>query len=318
MILAGDIGGTKVNLALFDNATCVLEKRYESRIYSGVDAILEDFLSGKSYKIEKACFGVAGPVAEGKCSLTNLPWLVEEQPLKELLDLNAVYLINDLVATAHSIPILGSADVKTLQPGNLMESGNIVVIAAGTGLGQAFLTADGNGKYRIMSSEGGHCDFSPRNRLETELLYFLQKKYSRVSIERVLSGSGLLDIFAFLKSVSGEKGDASDSGTIDSPESIIDRAFAQESQVCEKTLRLFILLYGALAGNLALQYLSQGGVYLAGGIAPKIAPVLKEYGFMEAFLAKGRFAEYLSKIPVKIVMNEKAPLLGAVQYATVL
>ncbi len=316
MILAGDIGGTKVNLALFDNAARVMEKRYESRKFSGIEEILDHFLKDTDLKIEKACFGVAGPIVEGKCSLTNLPWQVDAESLKKKLAINTVWLINDLVATAYSIPYLGFDDVEVLQTGTSADNGAISVVSAGTGLGQAFLIPEKTGNYIILDSEGGHCDFSPRNGLESELLFFLQKKYSRVSIERVVSGPGLLDIYAFFKSVANKEGVESEPEPVGSTASIIDRAIAKESPVCEKSLKLFISLYGALAGNLALQYLSCGGVYLAGGIAPKVLPLLKEYGFMGAFIAKGRFENYLLEIPVKVVMNETAPLLGAAQYAS--
>jgi len=310
MILAGDIGGTKVNLALFDGRTRVTEKRYESRDFSGFEKILHEFLKDNDAKIEKACFGVAGPVIDGKCELTNLSWQIETDRLREALGLSAVWLVNDLAAMAYAIPFLSPDAFAVIQAGAPVHEGRISVVSAGTGLGQAFLVPDKNGKYIVMDSEGGHCDFSPRNELETEFLFFLQKKYSRVAIERVLSGPGLLDIYEFLKTAEDE--------AFDSPAAIVERAIAKTSPVCEKTIELFISLYGALAGNLALQYLSDGGVYLGGGIAPKIVPLLQKGGFMEAFLAKGRFAKYLSKIPVKVVMDESAPLLGAAQYALVL
>jgi glucokinase len=311
MILAGDIGGTKVNLAFFDNATRITEKRYESRDFSGIEKILDDFLKGNDSKIEKACFGVAGPVTNGKCRLTNLSWQVEVDRLKEHLGIDAVWLINDLAATACSIPFLSPEDFAVIQAGASVGEGRISVISAGTGLGQAFLIPEKNGKYIVMDSEGGHCDFSPRSSVEAELLFFLQKKHSRVSIERVLSGPGLLDIYEFLKSATSEE----EAELFDSPAHIVEKAVAKTSPNCEKTLKLFVSLYGALAGNLALQYLSTGGVYLGGGIAPKVVPLLKEGDFMDAFLAKGRFKNVLSQIPVKVVMDETAPLLGAAQYA---
>ena len=310
MILAGDIGGTKVNLALFDGQTRITEKRYESRDFSGFEKILQDFLKDNDAKIEKACFGVAGPVINGKCELTNLSWQIETERLREKLGLNSVWLVNDLAATAYAIPFLGPEAFEVIQAGTSVSEGRISVVSAGTGLGQAFLVSDKNDNYIVMDSEGGHCDFSPRNEQESELLFFLQKKYSRVGIERVLSGPGLLDIYGFFKATEDE--------AVDSPVAIVERAIAKTSPVCEKTIELFISLYGALAGNLALQYLSDGGVYLGGGIAPKIVALLQEGGFMEAFLDKGRFAKYLTKIPVKVVMDESAPLLGAAQYALVL
>ncbi|MBT7178445.1 MAG: glucokinase, partial [Nitrospina sp.] len=205
MILAGDIGGTKVNLALFDEATRITEKRYESQNFSGIEKILDDFLKGNESKVEKACFGVAGPISNGECRLTNLSWQVEVERLKKYLGIDAVWLINDLAATACSIPFLSPEDFTVIQAGAPVSEGRISVVSAGTGLGQAFLIPERNGKYIVMDSEGGHCDFSPRSSVEAELLFFLQKKYSRVSIERVLSGPGLLDVYEFFKSVVGEE-----------------------------------------------------------------------------------------------------------------
>ena len=312
MILAGDIGGTKVNLALFDGKIRVVEKRYESRNFSGIEEILDDFLKVNDTKLERACFGVAGQVIEGNCTLTNLSWQIETTQLRKNLEMDAVWLINDLAATAYAIPFLGSEAFAIIQTGTPVNEARISVVSAGTGLGQAFLVPEKNGKYIILDSEGGHCDFAPRNELESELLFFLQKKYSRVSIECVLSGPGLLDIYKFFITKHAEP------EAIDFPATIVERAIAKTCLVCEKTVELFISLYGALAGNLALQYLSKGGIYLGGGIAPKILPLLQEGVFMQAFFAKGRFENYLSEIPVKVVMDESAPLLGAAQYALVL
>jgi glucokinase len=314
MILAGDIGGTKINLALYDGLTRLREERYASQDFSSLDQILDDFLRGHRSRIEKACFGVAGPVVDGKCSLTNLSWQIETENIKKKLDLDAVCLINDLVATAFSIPFLAPENLEVIQSGIPNPDGRISVVSAGTGLGQAFLIPETNKKFIVLDSEGGHCDFSPRNSMESELLLFLKKKYSRVSIERVLSGPGLLDIYGFFRVLANE----GEFETIDTPASIVKRALAKSSPVCEQTLKLFVSLYGALAGNLVLQYLSNGGIFLAGGIAPKIVPLLRDGNFMEAFLAKGRFEKYLLKVPVKVVMDESAPLLGAAQYATTL
>ena len=311
MILAGDIGGTKVNLALFDGNVPVKESRYESRNFSGIEEVLDVFLADNATEISRACFGVAGQVVDGKCKLTNLSWQVESESIKQCLKVESVLLINDLVATAYGITLLSAESFEVIQKGNPVNKAMMAVVSAGTGLGQAFVVPGENGKHTVLGSEGGHCDFSPRNELETELLFFLQKKYSRVSIERVLSGPGLLDIYSFFKTKHDE------SGSIDYPATIVEKAIAKNSPVCEKTVELYISLYGALSGNLALQYLSEGGVYLGGGIAPKIIPLLHEGGFMEAFLSKGRFKSYLSNIPVKVVVDESTPLLGAAQYALV-
>ena len=312
MILAGDIGGTKVNLALFDGKIRTIEKRYESRNFSGIEEILDDFLKVNDTRVQRACLGVAGQVIDGKCSLTNLSWQIEGKRLRKKLGIDKVCLINDLAATAYAIPFLGPEAFAIIQAGTPVSEARISVVSAGTGLGQAFLIPDNNGKYTVMDSEGGHCDFSPRNELESELLFYLQEKYSRVSIERILSGPGLLDVYNFFITKHTEH------NVIDFPATIVEKAIAKTCPVCEKTLALFISLYGALAGNLALQYLSKGGVYLGGGIAPKIVPLLQEGGFLEAFLDKGRFDKFLSEIPVKVVMDEFAPLLGAAQYSLVL
>lgn len=313
MILAGDIGGTKVHLALYDNVTQIRIKRYESQEFSSIEEILDDFFKDNDCKLDRACFGVAGPVINGTCSLTNLSWQVDAECLKKNLGVSAVWLINDLVATAYSIPFLAPEDFETIQAGTPVANGRISVVSAGTGLGQAFLIPDRYGKYTVLDSEGGHCDFSPRDKLEAELLFFLQKKYSRISIERVISGPGLLDIFEYFKSIANKEDFQDELKNLESPASIVARAIEKSSPICEKTLNLFVSLYGALAGNLALQYLS--GVYLGGGIAPKIVPLLKGGNFMEAFLAKGRFEKYLAEIPVKVVMDESAPLVGAARYA---
>jgi glucokinase len=317
MILAGDIGGTKVNLALYDSdgLTQVRIKRFDSQNFPSIENILAEFFKENEVKIEKACFGVAGPVSDDKCSLTNLSWQVETSSLKKVLNSDAVWLINDLVATAYSIPFLALEDFEVIQSGTAASDGRVAVISAGTGLGQAFLIPDGCGKYVVLDSEGGHCDFSPRNKLEAGLLYYLQKQYSRISIERIVSGPGLLHILEYFKSVEKEKVLQSELVSLVNPASIVKKALEKSSPICEKTLNLFVSLYGSLAGNLALQYLSKGGVFLGGGIAPKIVPLLKEGSFMEAFLDKGRFEKYLAEIPVKVVMDESAPLLGAAQYA---
>jgi glucokinase len=317
MILVGDIGGTKVNLALYDydGVTQIRKRRYESKNFSSIEKMLDDFLKDSDSKLEKVCFGVAGPVIGGKCSLTNLPWQVDVEGIKHRLAAGAVWLINELIATAYSIPFLAPEDFVVIQSGAAVTEGRISVVSAGTGLGQAFLIPDKHGKHIVLDSEGGHCDFSPRNNLETELLFFLQKKYSRISIERVLSGPGLLDIFEYFKSATKAEGFLGGLEGIEFPATIVERALRKSSPICEKTLDLFVSLYGALAGNLALQYLSNGGVYLGGGIAPKIVPLIKDGSFLCSFRGKGRFEEYLAKIPVRVVMDESAPLLGAAQYA---
>jgi glucokinase len=320
MILAGDIGGTKTYLALFDENNNRLKKnreaRFENRKFPDLDSIIEEFLKGENEKPRVACLGLAGPIVDGNCSLTNLGWRVETGRLEKQFD--KVYLINDLVAMACAVPCLEDKDVAVLQSGLQSIEGRISVVAAGTGLGHAFLIPTGNEKYYAVDSEGGHADFAPRNKLETELLFFLQKKFTRVSVERVVSGPGVIHIFEFVKehfysgvSEDWQKGLQNEELVAE----IIRCAVEKKSEICEKTLSLFVELYGALAGNLALQFLAKGGVYLGGGIVPRILPLLEQGSFMQAFLEKGRFKSFLTQIPVKVILNDRSALLGAAQYA---
>jgi glucokinase len=320
MILAGDIGGTKTYLALFHENNNRLEKirdtRFENRNFPDLDSIIEEFLKGDSEKPRIACLGVAGPIVDGNCDLTNLDWRVETGRLEKQFD--KAYLINDLVAMACSVPCLEDKDVAVLQSGAQLKEGRISIVAAGTGLGQAFLVPTGSEKYYAVDSEGGHADFAPRNKIEAELLFFLQKKFTRVSVERVVSGPGVIHIFEFVKehlypgvSEDWQKGLQNEELVAE----IIRCAVEKKSEICEKTLSLFVELYGALAGNLALQFLSKGGIYLGGGIAPRILPLLEQGAFMQAFLEKGRFNSFLTEIPVKVILNDRSALLGAAQYA---
>ncbi|MFT4577327.1 MAG: glucokinase [Nitrospinales bacterium] len=320
MILAGDIGGTKSYLALFDESKNRLgkirETRFENRKFPDFDSIIEEFLKDGNEKPRVACMGVAGPIVDGNCSLTNLDWRVETGRLKKQID--KVYLINDLVALACAVPCLEDKDVAVLQPGLQLKEGRISVVAAGTGLGHAFLIPTGSGKYYAVDSEGGHADFAPRNKLETELLFFLQKKFARVSVERVVSGPGVVHIFEFIKEYfySGTSEDWQEGlRNEELAAEIISCAVKKQSELCEKTLSLFVELYGALAGNLALQFLSKGGIYLGGGIVPRILPLLKQGLFMQSFLEKGRFKNFLTEFPVKVILNDRSALLGAAQYA---
>lgn len=321
-VLAGDIGGTKVNLALFrergGTLSLVHETRFESRNYSGLEQILEEFAKTGLARPTHACFGIAGPVKDGKCQLTNLPWSVEVERLKDQLDIQQVWLINDLAAMACAIPFLQEDEVCVLQPGE-EEEGRMVILAAGTGLGQAFLIPNGKGQFLVIDSEGGHSDFAPRHALETDLLHFFQKEFERVSVERVLSGSGLYTIYQFIREIRSY--DEPDWLTRqfeeeDHPGVVITRnGLEGTSAACQESLDMFVSIYGAVAGNLALQVLASGGVYVGGGIAPRIISRMTGGRFMEEFLDKGRFQSFLETVPVKVILNEKAPLLGAAQYA---
>lgn len=322
MILAADIGGTKVNLALFrwenNHLERVNEAKFESRKYSGLEAILDEFFQKDRPRIERAGFGVAGPIREGRCDVTNLPWVVDVESLKRQLKLEAVWLINDLAAMACAAPFLPDSELEELQEGRKEEDGRIAVVAAGTGLGQAFLLPDGMGRFLPLDSEGGHCDFPPRNELEMELLQFLNQKYGRTSIERVLSGPGLYNIYQFLNERYSyeelpwliQEIEEGDPGGV-----ITQNGLERKSPACEKALEMLVSLYGAVAGNLALQFMTRGGLYIGGGIAPRILSVMKSGLFMESFHSKGRFKSFMREIPVKVILNDKASLQGAAHYA---
>jgi glucokinase len=322
MILAADIGGTKVNLALFqqesDHLELVDSAKFDSRKYSGLEEILDEFCQKNHPKIEKAGFGIAGPVKDGKCDVTNLPWMVDVESLKKQLGLESVWLINDLAAMACAIPFLPETDFDVMQEGNPEERGRIAILAAGTGLGEAFLVPDQKGRYLILDTEGGHCDFSPRTKLEIELLLHLTEKFGRTSIERVLSGPGLNNIYRFLIESDlyeepvwlTEEFQENDPGLV-----ITKHGLENKSPACHKALEMFVSLYGAIAGNLALQLLTRGGLYIGGGIAPKILPLLKSGLFMESFYSKGRFKSFMRDFPVKVILNDHASLIGVAHYA---
>ncbi len=322
MILTGDVGGTKVNLALFDIKKGIpslsVERSYASRDYPDLVHLLEHFLKETQPKLSHACLGVAGPVHAGRCQITHLPWEIDVRELKPLLGTDLVSLINDLAAMASAVPHLVPEEMEIIQEGQGDPNGNIGVLAAGTGLGQAFLIPEEKGRYRVMATEGGQCDFSARNPLEISLREFLSQVSGRVCIEDVLSGPGLIRIFEFMKErehapepdwlvAEFEQGD---------PASVISRnGLSRKFPACEQALEMFVSVYGAVAGNLALQMMARGGVVLGGGIAPEIVPLLKSDLFLEAFRDKGKFSDFMAQIPVKVVMNKRAPLLGAAYFA---
>jgi glucokinase len=323
LILAGDVGGTNTRLGLFEitrgRFRLLSEKTYLSKNYKGLENILVNFLKGQR-EIVAACFGVAGPVTEEVIVATNLPWWIDIQSLQKLLSLKKVEVINDLVANAYGISVLKKGDFEILNVGRIRK-GTQALISAGTGLGEAILFWDGK-QYVPSPSEGGHAEFGPRNHLETELFNYLSDRFDHVSYERVLSGEGLFHIYQFLKDskrfgseplwLSEEmKGE-------DPPEVITEMARLRKNKLCWKALDLFTSIYGAAAGNLALQVMAVGGVYVGGGIAPKIIWKLKNGTFMKAFKDKGRLSRIVAQIPVKVIMNERTALLGAASRATAL
>jgi len=323
ILLAGDIGATKTNLAIMSSEagprTPLAEATFPSIAYPSLEAVAREFLLQVEWQVEHACFGVAGPVVSGRASITNLPWLIDEGNLQDALHLSTVYLLNDLQAIANGVPALEPADLQTLNVGQPAPGGAIAVIAPGTGLGEGFLTWDG-ARYRPHPSEGGHTDFAPTNPLQIELLRYLQGRFEHVSYERVCSGLGLPNIYAYLKD-SGYAGEpawlADQLGATNDPTPVIVNAALDRERpckLCTATLDVFVSILGAEAANLALKVLATGGVYLGGGIPPRILPFLEKEEFMESFRCKGRLSDLPVRMPVHVILNPKVALLGAARY----
>jgi glucokinase len=321
MILAGDIGGTKTVLSLLARDTngslsCLQEQSYPSQHYSEFDAILNAFLPA-DVAITSACFGVAGPVVNQRCHTTNLPWLLDAEALKVKLNTVKVKLLNDLEAMALGMLYLPEQDLIELNPNAHIQQGNIAVIAAGTGLGEAILYWDGN-KHYPMATEGGHSDFAAQNAQQDSLLAYLRKIYpEHVSYERVISGIGFSHLYDFLC----EQGFAPPCPDVPDTNSDIDRnaiisqlGVTHADPLCTEAVRLFVELYGAETGNLALKSLAIGGIFIGGGIGAKILPAMQNGHFIQAFTAKGRFSSLLDKISVKLSLNPRTPLIGAINY----
>jgi glucokinase len=321
MILAGDIGGTNARLAYFQSQdghlTVAAEGVFPSRGHSGLDEIVTQFVKAQSQRPDVACFGVAGPVRNGKVETSNLPWTVEASRLATELQLPSAILINDLEANAWGIASLGEKDLVALNRVKGTPSGNQAVISAGTGLGEAGLYWDGK-SYDIFASEGGHTDFAPRTELEIELLRYLTARFGHVSYERIVSGPGLVNVYRFFRDTHRAEEPAwltEEFANGDAGAAISRAAVSGKSPLAEHALDLWISIYGAEAGNLALKLMATGGVYLGGGIAPKLATKLAGPLFMQAFLSKGRMQPLLESIPVRIITNDKIALFGAARYA---
>jgi glucokinase len=320
MILAGDVGGTKVHLALYDFSAGQLlhkrDKRYLPREYTGLEEIVREFMGAD--KVTAACFGVPGPVRDGRLRLTNLPWTLDSRELAVHLAVDHVFLINDLEANGYGIAELDQSQIFTLSEGDARQMGNRALISAGTGLGECFLVWDGR-HHKPYPSEGGHCDFAPRNEDEIDLLRYLRQKYKgRISFERVVSGVGLANIYEFLREVRGMEEPAwlAERMMREDPNAVItELAMSAKSEICAKTTDMFVSAYGAEAGNLALKILSVGGLYVGGGIAPRILEKLKDGTFMKAFTDKGRLSQLLVNTPVRIILESRTALLGAAAYA---
>ncbi|MGZ8193684.1 MAG: glucokinase [Methylobacter sp.] len=322
MILAGDIGGTKTVLSLLaketnGSLTCIQEQSFASREYREFDDILATFLPA-GVTLDSACFGVAGPVVNQRCQTTNLPWLLDGGELKTKLGIaDKVKLLNDLEAMALGMLYLPEKDLVELNPNAEIQEGNIAVIAAGTGLGEAILYWDGT-KHHLMATEGGHCDFAAQNAGQDLLMAYLRKKYpDHISYERIVSGNGLGHLYDFLC----EHEFAPACLAVPAVNSDIDRnavisrlGISGEDPLCAEAVRIFVKIYGAETGNLALKALAIGGVFIGGGIASKILSAMADGKFMQAFKAKGRFLPLLDKVPVKVSLNPRTPLIGAINF----
>src|SRR5580704_3676848 len=321
MILAGDIGGTNARLAFFDvlngHFRLVSASVFPSREYAGLDQIVSKFVDTTKLHPDAACFGVPGPVRNGRVETSNLPWVIESTRLADELNLKKTVLINDLEANAWGIATLDAEDVVSLNQVKGNPVGNQAVISAGTGLGEAGMYWDGS-QHRILATEGGHSDFAPRNELEMDLFRYLSGRYGHVSYERVVSGPGLVNVFHFLRD-SGHGTEPqwlTDEMAHGDPAAAISRAALDgKCGLCEQALDLFVSVFAAEAGNLALKIMATGGVYLGGGIAPKMLAKLSGPLFMHAFVGKGRMQPLLEGMPVKVIINDKTALIGAARCA---
>ena len=323
MILAGDIGGTNARLAYFQpqngHLRLVTESVFPSREHSELGEIVSKFLADSGTLPDVACFGIAGPVRNGRVETSNLPWVIEQARLAKQIHLPATLLINDLEASAWGVAALAAGDFVSLHQGKGPAIGNQAVIAPGTGLGEAGMFWDGT-RHHVFACEGGHCDFAPQGDLQIGLLRYLQAQFGHVSYERVLSGPGLVNVYAFLR----ESGCGQESAAFrdelkksDAAAVISRAALDGTSNLAEQALDLWISVYGAEASNLALKLMATGGLYLAGGISPKILPKLTGSTFLQAFFDKGRLSSLLEAIPVQVIMNDKIGLLGAARCAAV-
>ena len=321
MILAGDIGGTNARLALFDvrngQFSLVSATIFPSRRYSSLDKIVTEFVRTAGIRPARACFGVAGPVTNGRVETSNLPWTIESRRLADELNLKNTTLINDLEATGWGIAALSPHDLAPLNNLCANSPGNQAIVAAGTGLGEGGLYWDGT-QHHVFATEGGHSDFAPLNDLQVELFHYLHARYGHVSYERILSGPGLVNVFEFLRDTGkGKVPDwlAEQMLKMDPAAAVSEAAMEGKCAMCAQALDIFVSVFGAEAGNLALKLKATGGVFLAGGIAPKILPRLATPIFLQAFLGKGRMQHLMEIMPVKVITNDKLALLGAARCA---
>ncbi len=326
MILAGDVGGTKVHLALYSfeggRLRWVRDQKFPAADYASLDVVVKEFLGdegNRKQEIVAACFGCPGPVRDGRLKLTNLPWTLDARDLAKSLSIEHIFLINDLEANGYGIPELAPESIFTLQPADTGAIGHRGLIAAGTGLGEAMLIWDGKSRHTPIPSEGGHCDFAPRTDQEVALLQYLRKTLNgRVSFERVVSGLGLRNVYGFLKDEVKMEEPAwlRERLEVEDPNAVIGSCAEDgSSDLCHETMRIFAAAYGAETGNIALKVLATGGMYLGGGIAPKILKTLQAGPFLDAFVDKGRLRPLLEAIPVRVILDDTCALLGAAAFA---
>jgi len=322
VLLAGDVGGTKTVLALFEPApgrpVLVREETLSSRTFETLEAAIEQFMrAGPRATIDAACIGIAGPVVDGRCVTTNLPWVVDERVLATTIPARRARLLNDLEAMAHSVPILEGDELHVLQQGEAIRGGNMALIAAGTGLGEALIIRDGDRRI-VIPSEGGHGDLAPRTELEDDLVRYLRKEFGHVSCERVLAGPGLFNCYRFLRDTGWAKESPAVAARMqkENPSAIVtELGLPKQDALCDKALDLFVSVYGAEAGNLALTAMAVGGVLISGGIAPRIIERMAGGGFVAAFRDKGRLAPLMETMAINVSLNPRAPLFGAAHVA---
>jgi glucokinase len=322
MLLVGDVGGTKTAVAVVDVAsgprTFFDRRRFRSADYQSLAAIVREFMAQVDAPVTHACFDVAGPVVDGRARLTNLPWEISAQALRHDLNLEDAWVINDLAAVTHAIPLLQPDDLHALNAGSPVDGGAIAIIAPGTGLGEAFLVWDG-AAYRGYPSEGGHADFAPTTAMQTDLLRYLQQRFDHVSYEIVCSGLGIPHLYEFFRdgALARESPElaAQLAAAGDRTPLIVEGAMRENPDaLCVATLEAFVSILGAEAGNLTLKVLATGGIFIGGGIAPRIMPILEDQHFNAAFRRKGRFAELLARVPVHVITMDDSALIGAAGY----
>lgn len=319
-VLAGDIGGTKTNLALYEfkdgHLFLVKQKSYRTKNHSSLLEIIEDFEIEEMAKIDSICFGVAGPITKGKVHGTNFPWSIDTKKLIKALHLKSIFLINDMQANAYGLAALEEKDLDHLKYGSKIE-GNAVIISPGTGLGEAGLFWDGSA-YHPFATEGGHCDFSPRNDFDLEVWKYFQQKYGHVSWERLLSGQGIRDTYQLIRNVSGEKETDAFKAKMakEDPAAVItSTALGGSDVVCRETLDLFVRFLAIETSQLALKFKATGGIYIGGGIMPKIIKGMNREVFTDNFMQSGRMNSLLQMVPVDVILNDNTALLGAAYYA---